>query len=82
MAGAGDVNGDGYADVIVGADRYDSGETDEGVAFVFLGSAVGIVVNGDPGNGRRAARVESDRLLAAAGAWRGPEMSTATATRT
>ena len=42
VAGAGDVNGDGYADVIVGADRYNAGQTNEGAAFVFLGSAAGI----------------------------------------
>ena len=39
VSGAGDVNGDGYADVIVGATDYDAGETDEGAAFVFLGNA-------------------------------------------
>ena len=38
----GDVNGDGYADVIVGARLYDAGQTDEGAAFVFQGSAAGI----------------------------------------
>lgn len=36
------MNGDGYADVIVGSPLYDSGQTDEGAAFVFLGSATGI----------------------------------------
>ncbi len=36
---AGDVNGDGYADVIVGAYFYDNGETDEGRAFVYYGNA-------------------------------------------
>lgn len=41
-AGAGDVNGDGYDDVIIGAYRYDNGQTDEGVAFVFHGSSSGI----------------------------------------
>jgi hypothetical protein len=39
---AGDVNGDGYGDLIVGSASYDSGQTDEGVAFVLLGSAAGI----------------------------------------
>ena len=39
---AGDVNGDGYCDVIVGADYFDNGETDEGRAYVFLGSASGL----------------------------------------
>jgi flavodoxin len=48
VAGAGDVNGDGYADVIVGAELYDNGHTDEGGAFVFLGSASGIS-SGNPG---------------------------------
>ena len=34
VATAGDVNGDGYSDVIVGAVVYDNGETDEGRAYV------------------------------------------------
>ncbi len=38
---AGDVNGDGFSDVIVGAPAYDGGEPNEGVAFVFHGSASG-----------------------------------------
>ncbi|MCB1164370.1 FG-GAP repeat protein, partial [bacterium] len=42
VAAAGDVNGDGYGDVIVGADLYTDGETNEGAAFVFLGSAAGL----------------------------------------
>ena len=42
VACAGDVNGDGYTDIIVGAKFYDNGETDEGVAFVCHGSATGI----------------------------------------
>jgi hypothetical protein len=42
VSGAGDVNGDGYADVIVGASDYDAGKTDEGAAFVFLGGTAGI----------------------------------------
>ncbi len=38
---AGDVNGDGYADVLVGASRFDGGQTEEGGAFLFLGSPAG-----------------------------------------
>jgi hypothetical protein len=42
VSSAGDVNGDGYSDVIVGAHHYDNGETDEGVAFVYHGSSSGL----------------------------------------
>jgi FG-GAP repeat protein/VCBS repeat protein/flagellar hook capping protein FlgD len=42
---AGDVNGDGYSDIIVGAYLYDSGQTDEGRAFLYHGSATGIVAS-------------------------------------
>ena len=42
VSAAGDVNGDGYSDVITGAPNYDNGETDEGAAFVYHGSAAGI----------------------------------------
>ncbi len=43
VSGAGDLNGDGYADIVVGANRYDNGEIDEGAAFVYYGSESGIV---------------------------------------
>ncbi|MCF0063966.1 FG-GAP-like repeat-containing protein [Dyadobacter chenwenxiniae] len=39
---AGDVNGDGYSDIITGANTYDTGQTDEGAAFVWLGMADGL----------------------------------------
>jgi hypothetical protein len=42
VGSAGDVNGDGYADAIVGAYGYDQGEENEGAAFVYLGSAEGL----------------------------------------
>ena len=41
MASA-DVNGDGFSDVIVGADRYANGESQEGAVFVYLGSSTGL----------------------------------------
>ena len=45
--GAGDVNGDGYADVIVGAYLYDNGTEDEGGVWVFHGSADGLSPTAD-----------------------------------
>jgi len=39
VASAGDVNGDGFSDVMVGAHQFDNGETDEGRAYVYHGSA-------------------------------------------
>jgi hypothetical protein len=42
VSSAGDVNGDGYSDVIVGANYYDNGETDEGRVFVYHGSSSGL----------------------------------------
>jgi RHS repeat-associated protein len=42
VASAGDVNGDSYSDVIIGAPLYSNGQEQEGAAFVFLGSASGL----------------------------------------
>ena len=68
---AGDVNGDGYDDVIIGALYYDNGEVDEGRAFVWYGSAAGLGANGTPGNADWTA--ESDQ----ANAYFGKSVSTA-----
>src|SRR5262245_5117687 len=57
---AGDVNGDGYSDVIVGAPAFDDGEADEGRAFVFQGSATGLSTSA-------AWTAESDQVGAAFG---------------
>jgi hypothetical protein len=66
-AGAvGDVNGDGYSDVIVGADGYDNGQEDEGAAFVWHGSDTGLGDDGTPANADWAA--ESDQVDASFGA--------------
>lgn len=40
---AGDVNGDGFDDVVVGAQWYETKEGTEGGAWVFLGSASGVI---------------------------------------
>jgi len=66
VATAGDVNGAGYADVIVGAYRYDNGESDEGRAYVYHGSASGL-----------AATATSTAESNQAGAWFGDSVSTA-----
>ncbi len=43
VAGAGDVNGDGFADVIIGAPGADGSDRDRGQALVYHGSRVGII---------------------------------------
>ena len=62
---AADLNGDGCPDAVIGADRYDAGEADEGAAFVYLGTCPPKVpAAGLFGWGLLSA------LLAAAGLWR------------
>ncbi|MCB1741041.1 MAG: FG-GAP repeat protein [Gammaproteobacteria bacterium] len=45
LAAAGDVNGDGYGDVVIGAPFFDAGQTDEGRAFVYVGGPTGLAVS-------------------------------------
>ena len=47
VATAGDVNGDGFADVVISAFNGHQNTKDEGVAFVFLGSANGLPTRPD-----------------------------------
>jgi hypothetical protein len=54
---AGDVNGDGYADAIVGAPHYHTGHTREGVAFIYDGDAAGLGTT-------PSRRAESDQAFA------------------
>jgi gliding motility-associated-like protein len=62
VSGAGDINNDGYSDIIVGAFLYDNGQTDEGAAFVYYGSALGITAT-------PAAVFESNQANAQMGFW-------------
>ena len=55
VGSAGDVDGDGYSDVIVGSYLYDNGQTDEGKAFLYHGSASGV-------SATAAWTVESDQV--------------------
>ncbi len=56
VASAGDINGDGYGDVLVGAPAWDNGQVDEGRAYLFLGSATGMATSAACG---RSVRVDS-----------------------
>ena len=45
VSGAGDVNGDGLADLIIGANSADTSELDEGRSYVVFGKADGTKIN-------------------------------------
>ncbi len=47
VGSAGDVNGDGYADIVVGAPNFDTGQADSGKGFVFYGSPTGPATTAD-----------------------------------
>ncbi|MBF0142235.1 MAG: FG-GAP repeat protein, partial [Magnetococcales bacterium] len=48
VSGAGDINGDGFADFIVGARMADSGSSDAGASYVIFGKASGFSSQLDP----------------------------------
>jgi cysteine-rich repeat protein len=47
VAGAGDVDGDGFADLLVGAPGTDGATLDDGAAYLFYGSAAGVALAPD-----------------------------------
>jgi len=65
VAPAGDVNGDGYSDIVVGAPTFSNGDTAEGSVAVYLGSASGL----DP---TPVFTWEGNSLQARAGEWVAP----------
>ncbi|MBK7434888.1 MAG: FG-GAP repeat protein [Chitinophagaceae bacterium] len=60
VAPAGDVNGDGYSDVLVGATGYSNGQGNEGEFLVYPGSASGVSTTA-------SASAESNQVNAAMG---------------
>ena len=76
IAKAGDLNGDGFDDLIAGAPRYDTADTDDGIAMVWYGSATGLGEDGSPANADwiAAGQYEGDNLggqVASAGDFNG-----------
>lgn len=59
VAGVGDLNGDEYDDVAIGATQYDDGEVDEGVVFIFHGGPTGLDATGPDG---AAAKLQGDQV--------------------
>ena len=48
VSSAGDVNGDGYGDIIIGAPGVHTSVTDGGAAYIYLGNALGIPSSATP----------------------------------
>ncbi len=42
VAWVGDVNGDGYSDLVVGVEKFDNGQTNEGRVYAYYGSGSGL----------------------------------------
>jgi FG-GAP repeat len=79
VASAGDVNGDGFADLIVGASNADPHGSYSGASYVVFGKGSGFGANIDFSNSKSAA---TRRATEAATRWPRPATSTATASPT
>ena len=86
VASAGDVNGDGFADLIVGANGADPHGTNSGASYVVFGKASGFAANYRSLEPRRHHRLQAQRrrrpATRAAARWPRPATSTATASPT
>ncbi len=64
VAGVGDVNGDGYADIAAGAHLLDGASVDQGAAFLFFGRPGGVLTTPD-----RTFDNPTDNASGALGGW-------------
>lgn len=67
VATAGDVNADGYSDILIGAPLYDDGQSNEGVVFLHSGSAAGVIAPPTAVLQRDQANAEFGSSVSAAG---------------
>ena len=67
VAGAGDVNGDGFDDVLVGAAKYSNPQQEEGRVYLYLGSPTGLSSSAAWTKDGQRAYVEFGHAVAAAG---------------
>ena len=80
VASAGDVNGDGYDDLIVGAPKSDFGGSDSGAAYVIFGKAGGFTNINLNGLSRPRASSSAATMRATMRASASPRRATSTAT--
>ncbi len=67
VASAGDVDADGFDDVILGAPRYDNGESNEGRVYLYRGTAAGLELTPTWTEESNTSNVQFGRAVASAG---------------